>query len=64
MPDENGGRPGFWVSFDANPRSADYHPANFNRLRLLRAAGKPAPDEAPLGSGRLSDRPGTQGPPS
>ncbi|MFJ1758858.1 hypothetical protein ACIOD2_00995 [Amycolatopsis sp. NPDC088138] len=43
--------------FNANPRSADYSPANFNRLaRYLRQQGKPAPAEAALHTRQLARR--------
>lgn len=59
LTDETGEKAGFRILFNANPRSADYSPANFNRLaRYLRSQGKPAPDEVPLHSRKLSDRPG------
>ncbi|WP_328647677.1 hypothetical protein OHS58_07650 [Amycolatopsis sp. NBC_00348] len=49
LTDEDGARPGFRVKFNANPRSADYNPATFNRLaRYLREHGKPAPDAVAL----------------
>lgn len=45
------------VVFNANPRSADYNPANFNRLaRFLRARGRPAPEEEPLKPRQLNRR--------
>ncbi|MGI5133173.1 hypothetical protein ACQEVB_40675 [Pseudonocardia sp. CA-107938] len=57
MTDENGQRPGFRVTFNANPKSADYNPANFNRLaRLLRAEGRPAPAEVPVKQRQLNRR--------
>jgi hypothetical protein len=56
--DEHGERPGLRIVFSSNPNSADYNPGNFNRsARVLKAAGKAAPDEIPLASRRLSDRP-------
>lgn len=59
LTDEANAKPGFRVVFNASPRSADYSPGNFNRLaRYLRSYGKPAPDEVPLHSRKLSDRPG------
>lgn len=55
--DEHGARPGLHVVFSSNPNSADYHPANFNRVaRVLRAAGVPAPADVPVTSRRLADR--------
>lgn len=57
LTDEHGQKPGFRTVFNANPRSADYSPANFNRLaRYLRQQGKPAPDEAPLHPRHLAQR--------
>lgn len=57
LTDENGEKPGFRVVFNANPRSADYSPANFNRLaRFLRTQGRPAPEEAPLKPRQLNRR--------
>jgi hypothetical protein len=57
LTDENGEKPGFRTVFNANPRSADYNPANFNRLaRHLREQGKPSPDEVPLHPRRLDQR--------
>ena len=42
--DAVGQKPGLRLVLSCNPRSADYAPSNFNRaIRLLRAAGKPAP---------------------
>jgi hypothetical protein len=56
--DENGERPGLRVVFSSNPNSADYNPGNFNRsARVLKEAGKAAPEEVPLESRRLADRP-------
>ncbi|QKV73176.1 hypothetical protein [Amycolatopsis sp. Hca4] len=57
LTDENGEKPGFRVRFNANPASADYHPANFNRLgRYLRQQGKTAPAEAPVHPRHLAQR--------
>ncbi len=48
---------GLWVKFSSNPKSANYHPANFNRCaRVLKKHGKPAPDEVPEGPRRLDKR--------
>ena len=56
--DEAGGKPGIRVVFSSNPRSADYHPANFNRLaRWLAAQGEPAPDPVPVADRQLGRRP-------
>jgi hypothetical protein len=55
--DENHERPGLRVVFSSNPNSADYNPGNFNRCaRVLKSAGKAAPEEVPLESRRLADR--------
>lgn len=46
-PDLSGlsGKDGFRVRFNANPKSADYNPANLNRLAaVLRKHGKSAPE--------------------
>jgi len=53
--------PGMRIVFSANVRSANYHPANFNRCRqLLMKYGKPAPAEPAVeGNRRLDRRPGT-----
>jgi hypothetical protein len=57
MTDEAGGRPGLWITFSSNPRSANYHPANFNRCaRWLAGKGKPAPAEVAVGERKLSVR--------
>jgi hypothetical protein len=57
LTDENGQRPGFRVTFNGNAKSADYNPANFNRLaRFLVANGKPAPAEVPLRQRQLNRR--------
>lgn len=55
--DENGEKHGLLATFSPNPRSANYHPSNFNRcVRALRAAGKPAPDEVPVYPRELKKR--------
>lgn len=57
LTDENGQKPGFFAEFNANPRSADYDPANFNRFaRYLRRQGKSAPDEVPVHPRQLAQR--------
>lgn len=57
--DENGEKPGIRIVFSSNPASADYNPANFNRIaRALRAIGAPAPDDVPVASRKLKDRGG------
>jgi hypothetical protein len=58
LTDENGEKPGFRTVFNANPRSSDYNPGNFNRLaRYLRDAGKSAPDQVELKPRHLTRRP-------
>jgi hypothetical protein len=53
----DGQHPGMWVTFSCNPKSANYHPQNFNRsARALAANGKPAPDEVPEHDRRLNRR--------
>lgn len=50
-------RPGLWVTFSCNPKSANYHPQNFNRAaRSLKAMGKDAPDEVAEHGRRLNGR--------
>jgi hypothetical protein len=57
LTDENKQKPGFFTEFNANPRSADYDPANFNRFaRYLRQQGKAAPDEVPVHPRQLAQR--------
>lgn len=57
--DEHGEKPGIRIVFSSNPASADYNPANFNRIaRALRAVGAPAPDDVPVASRKLKERPG------
>lgn len=44
--DGNHRRPGLWTTFSSKPKSANYHPQNFNRAaRALRDRGLLAPDE-------------------
>ena len=58
LTDGNGQKPGFFREFNANPRSADYDPGNFNRFaRYLRQQGKAAPDEVPVHPRQLAQRP-------
>jgi hypothetical protein len=58
LTDESGQKPGFFREFTANPHSADYDPANFNRFaRYLRQQGKAAPDEVPIHPRQLAQRP-------
>ncbi len=41
---DEGGRPGLWITFSSSPRSRHYNPAYFNRLaRALADAGQPGP---------------------
>jgi hypothetical protein len=55
--DENGEHPGLYTAYNANPKSAKYHPGNYNRFaRYLRSIGEDAPDEVPIESRRLRDR--------
>jgi hypothetical protein len=57
LTDENGEKPGFHVRYNANPLSADYNPANFNRLgRYLRQQGKTAPAEVAVHPRQLAQR--------
>ena len=57
--DENGGKPGLRTIFSANPKSADYDPAQFNRIaRAMRSAGLDAPDEVPVRPRRNKQRRG------
>jgi hypothetical protein len=49
--DETGGKPGIRVVFSSNPRSADYNPATFNRLKRVDTWPQPQ-------SGRLEVVPG------
>lgn len=53
----DGDHPGLWVTFSCNPKSANYHPQNFNRAaRALKGEGKPAPEEVPEHDRRLNLR--------
>ena len=55
---EDGEKPGLQIVFSSNPRSADYHPANFNRMaRWLELAGEPHPDPAVVADRQLDRRP-------
>lgn len=46
------------ISFTKNPRSANYHPVNFNQcVAVLEAHGKPAPEPTEELSRYLEDRP-------
>lgn len=53
----DGQHPGLWVTFSANPGSANWHPQNFNRAaRALAAQGLPYPPPTPEHDRRLSHR--------
>lgn len=53
----DGNRPGLWITFSCNPKSANYHPQNFNRCaRALKAKGLPAPTEVEEHDRRLNMR--------
>lgn len=53
----DGEHPGLWVTFSCNPKSANYHPQNYNRAaRALHAKGKPAPTEVVEHDRRLNQR--------
>ena len=55
--DENGEKPGLQVVFSANPKSADYNPASFNRFaRRFRQQLGQGPADAPIHSRRLTAR--------
>lgn len=56
--DEHGEKPGFKWAVSADPDSADYDPANYNRFaRFLRSEGKPAPEhDVPIHSRRIVNR--------
>jgi hypothetical protein len=57
MVNEHGGQHGFWTTFSTNLKSANYDPANFNRLaRWLESQGIDAPPQVPVGSRRLGTR--------
>jgi hypothetical protein len=48
---------GLRIAFSSNPKSANYHPANWNRcVRALTAHGKPAPALIPEGPRRWDQR--------
>ena len=50
-------RPGLWVTFSCNPKSANYHPQNFNRLaRALEKNGLGHPPEVAEHDRRLNLR--------
>jgi hypothetical protein len=53
----DGASPGLWWTACSNPESADYHPVNFNRMRLaFIEANLDALPECPAGERRLSAR--------
>lgn len=53
----DGQHPGLWVTFSCNPKSANYHPQNFNRLaRALHNEGLDYPPEVPEHDRRLNQR--------
>lgn len=55
--DEHGAKPGVRLSFNTNPNSANYDPANFNRFaRWLASKGVDAPPQAPVHTRRLDRR--------
>ncbi|ALE74387.1 hypothetical protein AD006_25320 [Pseudonocardia sp. EC080610-09] len=58
LTDETGEKLGLRVTFNGNPKSADYNPGNFNRLaRYLKAAGKSSPEFVPIKQRHLARRP-------
>ena len=55
--DADGTRPGLWITFSSNPKSANWHPMYFNRcVRALVTHGQPAPDVVPEHNRRLDKR--------
>jgi hypothetical protein len=55
---DDGEKPGLQIVFSSNPRSADYHPANFNRMaRWLELHHEPHPDAIPIAPRQLDRRP-------
>ena len=55
--DANGERPGLWITFSRNPKSANWHPAYWNRcVRALRAAALDHPNEIEEHNRRLDKR--------
>ena len=55
---DDGEKPGLQIVFSSNPRSADYHPANFNRMaRWLELHHEPHPDPIPVAPRQLDRRP-------
>lgn len=53
----DGEHPGLWTTYSSKPKSANYHPQNFNRCaRALAAHGCEAPDEVPEHDRRLNQR--------
>lgn len=50
--DQDGMRPGLWITFSTNRRSADYDPKNYNRcVRFLRSQGAAVPPRSRSGPG-------------
>jgi hypothetical protein len=55
--DEFGEKPGMWLTFSSNVKSANYDPGYFNRAaRWLKMHGLPAPALVPIKSRKLADR--------
>ena len=55
--DAEGERPGLWITFSRKPKSANWHPAYWNRcVRALKAAGEDAPEEVEEHNRRLDKR--------
>jgi hypothetical protein len=53
----DGEHPGLWITFSCNPKSANYHPQNFNRTaRSLKANGCEHPAEVEEHDRRLNMR--------
>lgn len=53
----DGKHPGLWTTYSSKPKSANFHPQNFNRLaRALKDKGLPAPAEVPEHDRRLNMR--------
>jgi hypothetical protein len=55
--DSDGQRPGLWIAFSRNPKSANWHPAYWNRcVRALQDACQPAPELVDEHNRRLDKR--------
>lgn len=55
--DSNGARPGLWITFSCNPKSANYHPQNYNRAaRALAEQGCASPALVQEADRRLNAR--------